>query len=405
MTTITETLTFNCGNGLQMRALPMEDNAEMPHTPLEENHLPSEYDDWTSPKSPFHRSYPPSVESSPSPRTSPMEGVKTQLKDDRPSSEHSMSSPSSPWEFLPMQLQEPSSPCQQFPSPCHTTQMASEDMLLEHPATSRDWAAHQPHSQQHETSDGSFEAGNDISSPLRSTSGSSPITAPSSSPKKPHLDPPVQLSASTLSSSDFADFNSDEMIEHLSRPRTPTRHGLRVADNWSDGLNGGRRALERHQQSTLPHVLNACKALQAVMDMRNEASFMPTPPAQAVVNPVATNPGLKHLRGWGPLSIKLRDGMDVDPADIPDVMCRVENRQNGGGGVLLRQKGKPKLTLRETLVMHGQQPYGRQSRTELRSLTFHDLTPDMRSGHFKNEVLLHFDAGHGTKLVAYEVDV
>jgi hypothetical protein len=164
------------------------------------------------------------------------------------------------------------------------------------------------------------------------------------------------------------------------------------------------------------------------MGLRNEDEFKPPTPnvrpggeTVAVGSAVNFNPTLRHLRGsTANLGLQIRDagiGRAKTQWERAEAAMEMETFRIAGNEKYLDQKPQSqqqpqpkkvaKLGLRETLLMHGRQPYGNQVRTELRSLTFHDLTPDMRTLGFKNELLAHFetDKDHRTKLVCYEVDV
>jgi hypothetical protein len=175
-------------------------------------------------------------------------------------------------------------------------------------------------------------------------------------------------------------------------------------------------------KASLPQVEDASKRLQQILGMRNEEAFKPpTPPVRSrqgtvtVGSVVDFNPALKHLRGENAgLGIQIghgHAGSGPGPGHgRTNWEVAEENQRGGGEGSFLGQQrrvAEKPLTLRESLLMHGRQPYGNQARTELRSLTFHDLTPDMRTGGFKNEMLAHFEADREgrTRLVSYEVDV
>lgn len=258
---------------------------------------------------------------------------------------------------------------------------------------------------------------------------SSPITINSSaSPSPSLLLPPLQLSTSTLFRSDFPSANdrsnasSVPQYENDLDINTPFPHGGPVPGSWTVGPTASYEALERHMKASLPQVEDASKRLQQILGMRNEEAFKPPMAPERSVqgtvtigNAVDFNPALKHLRGSN-ASLGIQIGQaGSGPGPGPGIgrtnwEVAEENQRGGREGVLQGQQrrvpGKP-LTLRESLLMHGRQPYGNQAKTELRSLTFHDLTPDMRTGGFKNELLAHFEADREgrTRLVSYEVDV
>jgi hypothetical protein len=260
------------------------------------------------------------------------------------------------------------------------------------------------------------------------TTFSQPITISSSaSPSPSLLQLPLQLSTSTLFSSDFpsasdrSNTSSGSQDDHHSDINTPSPHGGPVPGSWTVGPTASTEALERHMKASLPQVEDASKRLQQILGMRNEEAFkpptLPMRPGQgtvAVGSAVDFNPALKHLRGSNAgLGIHIEQpGYGPRPGHgRTNWEVAEENQRLGGGegtfqGQQRRVSEKP-MTLRESLLMHGREPYGNQAKTGLRSLTFHDLTPDMRTGGFKNELLAHFEADPEgrTRLISYEVDM
>lgn len=60
--------------------------------------------------------------------------------------------------------------------------------------------------------------------------------------------------------------------------------------------------------------------------------------------------------------------------------------------------------LREFLLQKGTEMG--QQKTDLKSISFHDITPDMRTGEFQNQMLGHYDVdGIGERCVYYEVEL
>lgn len=259
----------------------------------------------------------------------------------------------------------------------------------------------------------------------------SPITINSSaSPSPSLLLPPLQLSTSTLlrsefpSASDRSNVSSVPQDEHHSEVNTPSPHGGPIPGSWTVGPTASYEALERHMKAYLPQVVDASRRLHQILGLRNEEAFKPpTVPVRAgqgtviVGSAVDFNPALKHLRGsYAGLGIQIgQAGSGPRPGPGPghgrtNWEVAEENQRGGSEGMFQGQQrivAEKPLTLRESLLMHGRQPYGNQAKTELRSLTFHDLTPNMRTGGFKNELLAHFEADQEgrTRLVSYEVDV
>jgi hypothetical protein len=261
------------------------------------------------------------------------------------------------------------------------------------------------------------------SNPQPGTSSSCPITISSSaSPSPSLLHPRIQLSTGTLFQSDFP--TASDCFNTSNAPQddpyninTPSPNGRLIPGSWTVGRETSRDALEEYQKGYMLQVEDASKRLQKILGMRNEEAFKPPMPvlsgqgALTIGNAVNFNPALRHLRGSNAdLGIKIGQvGSGLGPGRT-NCEAAEEYQRGIGQGILQghqRRVVEKPLALRESLLMHGRQLYGNQARTELRSLTFHDLTPDMRTGDFKNEMLAHFEADPAgrTRLVSYEVDV
>jgi len=257
------------------------------------------------------------------------------------------------------------------------------------------------------------------------------INGSASPSPSPSFLPPLQLSTSTPfcsdfpSASDHSNTSSVSQDEHHSDINTPSSNGGPVPGSWTVSPAASCEALERHMKASLPQVEDASKRLQQILGIRNEEPFKaPIAPVRCgqgtvtVGSAVDFNPALKHLRGLNAgLGVQIKQagfGSGPGPGNghgRTNWEISEENQRPAGREVKFHgQQGKVQekpLTLRESLLMHGRQPYGNQAKTELRSLTFHDLTPDMRTGGFKNELLAHFEADREgrTRLVSYEVNV
>jgi hypothetical protein len=240
------------------------------------------------------------------------------------------------------------------------------------------------------------------------------------------MPPPLQLSTGTLFKSDFpttgdcSNNSSNSTQNDASNIITPPPNGHFIPGSWTLGRETSREALEEYQKEYKPQVDDASKRLQKILGLRNGEAFQPSIPVRSgqqgvtVGKAVDFNPALRHLRGLnaglgihiGQVGSEHRFSQERNWEEAAEA-CR--RRQCGKGihhGEMRSVIEKP-LTLRESLLMHGRQPYGNQARTQLRSITFHDLTPDMRTGGFKNEMLAHFEADREgrTNLVSYEVEV
>lgn len=257
----------------------------------------------------------------------------------------------------------------------------------------------------------------------------SPITVNSSVSPSPSLQPPpLQLSTSTPFQSDFPSTSDRSNTSSISQDepsniKTPSPNDRPIPGSWTVGREASNDALEQHMKATLPQVKDASKRLQQALGMRNEQAFKPPTPvhsgqgAVTVGSAVDFNPALRHLRGSN-AGLGIQIGQ-ASRGRVPGPRhghgrtnweATEENQRRRGEGILQGQQrrvAEKPLTLRESLLLHGRQPYGNHAKTELRSLSFHDLTPDMRTGGFKNELLAHFEADieGRTRLVSYEVDM
>jgi hypothetical protein len=177
------------------------------------------------------------------------------------------------------------------------------------------------------------------------------------------------------------------LLNRISRvPNYPTPFDASPASREEARMN-----LEAHMRDRWPQVTSASEMLQKMTDVRCEQAFeIPNLPASSSSplegkTPLGANPSLRHLRSGG--EFKLR-------APLTEV-----------GGGLSSQCSSPELGLREQMLLHGKQPYGNQKITELRSLSLHDWTPNVRTGAFQNELVVHYEAGDGCRLAMYEVNL
>lgn len=95
---------------------------------------------------------------------------------------------------------------------------------------------------------------------------------------------------------------------------------------------------------------------------------------------------------------------------LPAPSTNGDRRTGGGdsgsdGGSHGLARDNPTLGLRDCLLMHGRQPYGQQTCTELKSLSFVDWTLQINTGLHKDELCGHFEAADGARIVMYDVNV
>lgn len=188
--------------------------------------------------------------------------------------------------------------------------------------------------------------------------------------------PPAISFANTIQSNRGGSVYSPDDV-----PRRPDGGpGLPLPLMWDVGFEEAKRVLKEHINSRKPYIA--------------EANFF-----------LQSNLGL-----WGKEIDDLKSEMDFGPA--LDLSAVSGNFQDVTGGTPKKQKWGQRTKLREALLMHGKARYGHQSRTELASVSFHDLTTG-EDGAFRNELLAHYDldmeetisGGTTPKLTLYEVDV
>lgn len=158
--------------------------------------------------------------------------------------------------------------------------------------------------------------------------------------------------------------------------------------------------LNRHIKSREPFVGVASRRLQAAVGVCNEAPFdLPgdLPPPQK--------------RGSHPIHVKLKHGLSNSGTDKGGMMAKAHAR----GGIrevfvppprtlfLCDIDKKTGKGLREFLLQKGRECGARKQ--ECKSITFHDFTPDMRSGAHQNVLLGHYSADVGERCDVYEVDL
>jgi hypothetical protein len=182
-------------------------------------------------------------------------------------------------------------------------------------------------------------------------------------------------------------------------------------------------------QAYLPQVHEASKALQIALETGLEGVFQkPLQPVLPMFIPlwnktqaangasgsaVTANPRLKHLMGD---SAKAANRKPVDHPKIGAVRepdsgrkyCEDLKRARNLEGYWQTSANTDGQGLRPSLFWHRLQSYGPQTKSELLSLSFYDLTPNPHTETFGNKLIAHFEAelpqngNGGTELMLYE---
>ena len=166
------------------------------------------------------------------------------------------------------------------------------------------------------------------------------------------------------------------------------------------------KTLERHIQDRTPYAELASARLQAICGVRNETVFeLPelakrnlSPSVRALYDKCEVEFGKPNVdKGGMKATAVARSGGAL-------------GRKDGGIGftpksplgmqLVDKETGKG---LREFLLQKGKE-CGMRKR-ECKSITFHDFTPDMRTGNHRNILLGHYEADKGERVNVYEVDL
>ncbi|RDW65030.1 hypothetical protein BP6252_10681 [Coleophoma cylindrospora] len=166
------------------------------------------------------------------------------------------------------------------------------------------------------------------------------------------------------------------------------------------------KKLEAHVATRLPYVELASKRLQAIIGIRNDTPFELPCSLSADISPASLRS--KHLL--------VENGGDFQPgtlsAPAPAPTKTPKRRDSGVGMNITPPMPQPlpmvdEVTgkgLREFLLQKGLRRG--QTRLDCSSMTFYDFTPDLRTGEFKNELLVHYsnESVH-ERIVCYQVDL
>jgi hypothetical protein len=210
---------------------------------------------------------------------------------------------------------------------------------------------------------------------------------------------------------------------------TPPPPDLPLPCTRSNGPSASNQALVRHMQAYLPRTQEANRALQNALENGYEEEFQkPLPPVLPMFVPlwnkvqaangisgsaVTSNPRLQHLLS-GFAQVTGHNAVANPPADAVKEggserrYCRNLKKARNFEGYWQASADIGRYGLRPSPLWHARQPYGQQTKRELLSLSFYDLTPDPCTGAFRNELVLYFKAelprnGNGkTELMLYE---
>ncbi|RDW68252.1 hypothetical protein BP5796_08909 [Coleophoma crateriformis] len=172
------------------------------------------------------------------------------------------------------------------------------------------------------------------------------------------------------------------------------------------------KKLEAHVATRLPYVELASKRLQAITGIRNDTPFELPCSLGADISPASLRS--KHLlvENGGEFQTGMLPALapPIRPAAAP---TKTSKRRDSGIGMDTTppmQRALPMVDeatgkgLREFLLQKGLRRG--QTRLDCSSMTFYDFTPDLRTGEFKNELLVHYsnESVH-ERIVCYQVDL
>jgi hypothetical protein len=172
---------------------------------------------------------------------------------------------------------------------------------------------------------------------------------------------------------------------------------------------GAVKILEKHINDRIPYVQLASSRLQSVCGLRNDTSFdLPELPKRNL------SPSMQSLYDMPKEGFASSSKTGTDKGGVK---AKTAARNSGGIGrvdsgiglmpksplgmhVVDKETGKG---LREFMLQKGKE-CGMRKR-ECKSITFHDFTPDMRTGNHKNVLLGHYGVEKGERVDVYEVDL
>jgi hypothetical protein len=152
--------------------------------------------------------------------------------------------------------------------------------------------------------------------------------------------------------------------------------------------------LQEHIRQRSPYVKLASDRLQAAMRMRNPLPFT-----------------LRHvpIAGGGSSSGDMTGGESSNAMDVQYTVQQPLNNGTSAGGMkpppMMSMAVDPKTGagLHNFLLEHGYA--GGHSMRVCRSITFHDFTPDIKTGAHRNVLLRHYEADMLAEIHSYEVEL
>lgn len=179
--------------------------------------------------------------------------------------------------------------------------------------------------------------------------------------------------------------------------RNPYGKGYDAAHDESRGKEAMKR-LQAHIRERAPYVQLAGSRLQAVTGTRNDMLFdLPSD------TPLGPSPALKQF-------LRSEDRMDADDGEKARSTARgkVDGRKGGKVARVLKSPMRMHTVdketgrgLREFLLTKGV----RHRKRECKSISFHDLTPEMMTMAYQNVLLGHYEAERDERIEVYEVDL
>jgi hypothetical protein len=169
------------------------------------------------------------------------------------------------------------------------------------------------------------------------------------------------------------------------------------------------KTLEKHIKDRTPYVQLASARLQAVSGIRNDSAFdLPELPKRNL------SPSIRALydmpkEGSDKFSKSGTDKGGMKAKSASRIAGGIARIGSGVGSIPKTPLGMQAVDnetgkgLREFLLQKGKE-CGMRKR-QCKNISFHDFTPDMRTGNHKNLLLGHYAAEKGDRVDVYEVDL
>ena len=165
------------------------------------------------------------------------------------------------------------------------------------------------------------------------------------------------------------------------------------------------KALERHIKARTPYIQLASARLQAACGIRNDSPFdLPEPPKRNLSPSMQALYDMPQEGFAGSTKQVVAGGMKAKSASRGG-----ERKESGIGFVPKSPVGMQAIDketgkgLREFFLQKGKECGMRKQ--ECKSISFHDFTPDMRTGNHQNVLLGHYGVEKGERVDVYEVDL